>query len=392
MDGLFEAMVVQARDAMFAVRLDGRILYANAAAERMYGYTLAELGHLSVEDLIAETERDAVFRRLQESSEAGPCYRTIHRRKDGMLFPVEISSQRRTIHGETELIGIVRDRTQIVGLESEIEQQKEQIQRQKQELMKAHSELLKAKADKFSLIQAIPATLLRIRPDGSLGERWISEQDSVVFSNSDWRHIKDVFSGEVVESISVAVKRASELNQVQVVEFCVNAPAGKVHYEARLTTVGTDEVVMILRNNTVHKKMHEQLMHNNIRDSLTKLHNRRFFEDRLAIATTVGGSDIGIIICDIDGLKTVNDTLGHVAGDRVLETVASILNKISPPKATIARIGGDEFAVMFSETSLQEMEKLCDALKQQIDTHNADFPSLPISVSTGLSVQRGCAF
>jgi len=520
---ILEIVAQQSRDAMFAVQIDGRILYANSAAEELYGYSLAEVQQLYIQDLLEPGDRQAVTRRLQESSEAGQCYRTIHRRKDGTLFPVEISSRRVIFRDDAVLVGVVRDLTRIVEKETEIEQRKQLLQRQCDELanreatvrrevldalqkseqkyraifdhaysgiclMEAETarildinraecaicgfdaphtvigerkcvllgeypfssaeywqhfsaactgapqvfewcyarggggkvwveislwripvaecsyilsltrditawrehalELIKARASNLALIHAIPDTILVIHQDGSLGERWISEQDAAVFGNGDWQqHLADIFPGEVVYTISVAMKRAFEQNAVQVAEFWLAGPESSCYYEARLNVSGTDEIVLILRNATAHQQLHEQLTRYSTRDSLTELHNRRYFEERLASIVTQGEARIGVLICDVDGLKTVNDTLGHPTGDLILKTVACFLRDVFAQDAIIARIGGDEFAVVLAGAAAHDIENLSDTLKQRIELHNLACPSLPISVSTGFSSQ-----
>ncbi len=107
----FRLLAEQARDIMLFVRhADGRILEANVAAEKAYGYTKEELLGLSISDLRAPETSPAMRQQMAAASEKGILFETLHRRSDGSVFPVEVSSQGTTdIDGERVLLSVVRD-------------------------------------------------------------------------------------------------------------------------------------------------------------------------------------------------------------------------------------------------------------------------------------------
>ncbi len=99
---------------------------------------------------------------------------------------------------------------------------------------------------------------------------------------------------------------------------------------------------------TDRKNIEHRLTHLSLHDSLTGLYNRGFFDaemDRLA-----GGRrfPISLIVADVDGLKQVNDQLGHVAGDQMIQHAAALLSSVFRSDDVVARIGGDEFAVLIA--------------------------------------------
>ena len=106
---------------------------------------------------------------------------------------------------------------------------------------------------------------------------------------------------------------------------------------------------------TGRKQLEDQLRHQALHDPLTGLANRALFADRvqhaLARARRTAAESIAVLFLDLDDFKTVNDSLGHDAGDRLLKAVADRLRHILRREDTAARLGGDEFAVLLEGAS-----------------------------------------
>lgn len=101
----------------------------------------------------------------------------------------------------------------------------------------------------------------------------------------------------------------------------------------------------IARDMTAQRRERDALYHLANYDMLTGLPNRNLFHERAAEALEKG-DDTALLTVDLDGFKDVNDTLGHAAGDVVLQTVTQRLLQIAPQGSTVARLGGDEFAIL----------------------------------------------
>lgn len=101
------------------------------------------------------------------------------------------------------------------------------------------------------------------------------------------------------------------------------------------------------------KRVEAALLHAAFHDSLTNLRNRAFFMERLSVALgrVRDGqiSRLSVLFLDLDQFKTINDSLGHVAGDALLKEVAERLKACIPPHDTLARLGGDEFAILIED-------------------------------------------
>jgi diguanylate cyclase (GGDEF)-like protein len=107
-------------------------------------------------------------------------------------------------------------------------------------------------------------------------------------------------------------------------------------------------------------------------DEVTRLYNRRFFslrlEEEIARARRFG-HELSLVLLDLDGFKTVNDELGHLAGDETLRGVALVLLKNSRGIDVISRYGGDEFAALLVETSLSGAELYAERIRDTLSMH-----------------------
>jgi PAS domain S-box-containing protein len=108
----YRLLAEQARDIVLFVRRDGRLLEANQAAVQAYGYTLEEFGALHIQDLRAPDTRALTSAQLAQADARGLLFETVHQRKDGTAFPVEVSSRGADLGGERVLLSIIRDITE----------------------------------------------------------------------------------------------------------------------------------------------------------------------------------------------------------------------------------------------------------------------------------------
>ncbi len=141
---------------------------------------------------------------------------------------------------------------------------------------------------------------------------------------------------------------------------------------------------------TEQRRLLERLRELALVDELTGLYNRHGFET-LAHQTVEHaartGQRLGVLFCDLDNLKTINDTYGHADGDRVIQAAAEALRRAMRSADVIARLGGDEFVALTIETSPDGTEALRDRLHAVVERMNRqlDLP-LPLEMSVGISV------
>ncbi len=137
---------------------------------------------------------------------------------------------------------------------------------------------------------------------------------------------------------------------------------------------------------TERKKVEEQLRHLSLHDQLTGLYNRTFFEEEIRRLSGSREYPVTIITADVDGLKMINDTIGHDRGDDLIKACASILKKSFRSSDIVARIGGDEFSVLLPRTKKNSGEKIISRIHSLVEKHNQEQPELPLSISLGMAV------
>ncbi|WP_421854967.1 GGDEF domain-containing protein [Marinomonas sp.] len=114
-------------------------------------------------------------------------------------------------------------------------------------------------------------------------------------------------------------------------------------------------------------RIKEVLTIQNNLDHLTQLPNRRFITEKTQKILLTRPSQIGLAIIDLDLFKKINDLYGHPAGDEVLKVIADIFAKNISIPSSVARLGGEEFCILFLEKSQQEVLQICEDIRETVE-------------------------
>jgi diguanylate cyclase (GGDEF)-like protein/PAS domain S-box-containing protein len=159
-----------------------------------------------------------------------------------------------------------------------------------------------------------------------------------------------------------------------------------VEFVSNVYDEGDKKVIQCnIRNITTRKTAENKFHYFSTHDSLTKLYNRSFFMEELARLEHSRQFPISIIMLDIDGLKKINDILGHAAGDEVLYRTAQVLTKSFRSEDILARIGGDEFAVLLPDSDENAVRKALARIEHFTDLNNKENPKTLLQISIGTS-------
>jgi diguanylate cyclase (GGDEF)-like protein/PAS domain S-box-containing protein len=131
------------------------------------------------------------------------------------------------------------------------------------------------------------------------------------------------------------------------------------YYDAEGKVIG---LIGISRDISERKKREEEIQYLNYHDVLTGIYNRAFFNEELKRLDTKRQMPLSVIVGDINGLKLINDALGHKEGDRALVDIADILKRCCRKEDILGRIGGDEFAVLLPKTDGQTAQKIVERI------------------------------
>ena len=125
-----------------------------------------------------------------------------------------------------------------------------------------------------------------------------------------------------------------------------------------------DRLLVVMTDIRALKALEAELRTMSFQDGLTDLYNRRFFDQTLEMTCERRRGMVGLILCDVNYLKLVNDTMGHAAGDALLQRTARLLREACRPADLCARTGGDEFCILLQDAAEQDVQGLLERLKK----------------------------
>jgi len=156
--------------------------------------------------------------------------------------------------------------------------------------------------------------------------------------------------------------------------------------DSQANAIGT---VLIFRDVTEKRELEQNLTWQATHDQLTGLINRREFDKRLSriiSADNEGGNEHALCFIDLDNFKVINDTCGHIAGDELLKKIAICIRKKSRDTDTIARIGGDEFGVIFYGCTLSKARLIAEIFRAQIEKLEFEWEGRRYKTSASIGV------
>ena len=315
---------------------DGTVVYWNHASEKIYGYTAQEaLGGNLLDLIIPDAFRPAVeaaMRWMFETGQGIPAGRLVLKHKDGRPVPVHSSHTVVSLPGQPPVLFCMdADMTALAEAEDE----------------------LRIAAAAFDIQQA----MLIIDPQGVIlrVNRAFTQNTGYTPDDIIGRPLSALYSSLHAEALYAARWQALMATGFWEGESWHRRKNGEVYADwasfsaVRDTAGAVTHYVGTLTDMTQRKQAEARIAELSFYDPLTRLPNRRLFLNRLehAIATGLRNHWHGaLLLIDLDHFQTLNDTLGHELGDRLLQQVAQRLQTNSREADTVAHLGGDEFVVM----------------------------------------------
>jgi diguanylate cyclase (GGDEF)-like protein/PAS domain S-box-containing protein len=360
----FNENVVQGvAEAILIEDAQGILTFANPAAEELLGYTCEELigGHWTT--IVPEDEIEKVQQELAKRPRGTLShYETALLSKAGQVIPVIVSAC--PLFEEREFAGVLSAFTDIrerVRAEREIEERRMYLE-----------VVLRAAPDAIVTLDARH----RIVEWNSGAERLFGySREEVVGQNID----DLITSSDVLEEateFTQAVMKSMKVPPTETIRYRKDGSPVHVIVAGSPILVGDEliGVVAVYTDITQRKRMEETLRAMALVDDLTGLYNRRGFFTLAAQqlkAADRAESRMLLLFADFDGLKQINDACGHSEGDQALIEVANVLRKKFRESDIIARIGGDEFVVLATETGRAGSDAIAARLEENLEAINA---------------------
>ncbi|MDD5286140.1 MAG: diguanylate cyclase [Desulfuromonadaceae bacterium] len=150
-------------------------------------------------------------------------------------------------------------------------------------------------------------------------------------------------------------------------------------------------VVCMIEDISASKGAEEQLKFQNTHDGMTGLRNRAYFDGEFSRMQLGLSFPVTVIIIDLDGLKQVNDLQGHEIGDRLIMAASAVMREAFQENELVARIGGDEFAILLPETNEEKAGLLVERLRECQASFNENEKKLPVRFSIGTATAHSSA-
>lgn len=345
---VFQARLLDAVEQAVIVTDDRTIvLYWNQYAETLYGWSAEEATGRPLGDLIVPAHTKAAADAIREQQEQrkpwSGAFELVD--KSGVIVPVHVTSSP-VFDDDGRCIGSI-------GISSDIRVQKQ-----------AEAALRESEARYRRLVEHLPAvTYTETIRDGS-PTFYMSPQIEVLtgYTQEAWGTGADHWLANIHPDdrahVLAEITRTGATGDPFRVEYRFTCKDGRIIWirnEATMTHDEPDQVRTwqgIMVDITERKQLEAQLQHAAFHDALTALPNRALFLERTQHAlagTERRAGKIGVLFLDLDNFKSINDTFGHSSGDELLVGVANLLRMQLRKGETLARFGGDEFAILLED-------------------------------------------
>jgi len=211
---------------------------------------------------------------------------------------------------------------------------------------------------------------------------------SEILGKSIYSFMKPQEARKVKTALTDAAKNRINLYQLQ--HEMINKSNHQIFFETSATPIleSHDKVVGfrgISRDIIDRVLTNRRFDYMGMRDLLTGLYNRNYFEEEIKRLSHSRNYPIAIIYADVNGLKAVNDAFGHEKGDELLKEAARVLQSSLRSYEVLARIGGDEFAAVLLNIDKAEAENAASRIKNNVELYNRENRGVPLSLAVGVA-------
>jgi diguanylate cyclase (GGDEF)-like protein/PAS domain S-box-containing protein len=445
------AILEGATEAIITINDEGIIEDVNPATEIIFGYKPEEIFGKNVKLLMPEPysyQHDGYLKNYLTTGQAkviGSGREVIGKRKDGSTFPMELAVNHITVGGRDLFTGVIRDITELKINEEQLNALNSDLSQKLNLLaqMNKVNSLLNEMGSFFQLSESIPEINKVLRKyciklfDQEVGAYYSAVGKNLLEQVIDWGEPKS--EQDFYNSHCWALRKGElyEVTNPKEQMLCNHLEKAHQHdglnYSLCAPVIGRDGAIGLLsiygrnlsdkqsnqimddplyqqesdrfdRNKQILRdvaerfgtavsniKLRQKLHQESTVDPLTKLYNRRFFEEASELElrrTKRNKKSLSILMLDADFFKSFNDEYGHDAGDYVLCTIANVLKDHCRREDIPTRLGGEEFAILFSMSSSQNACNKAEIIRNAIEKTQLKFEDKSlrkITISCGIS-------
>lgn len=261
-----------------------------------------------------------------------------------------------------------------------------------------------ANARSTAIFSAIPDTMFILNNDGKIVDMCSHSNNTPWLITEPKNALNQSLPEEIVNLYLDAAGRARQYGTVELFEYPLKLDDNKTrYYENRIVVIDPQETLCLVRDITERKDFESKIFHLAYFDNLTGLPNRQSFMERLEgeiKRAKYTGSKLAVLFLDLDGFKSINDTMGHNTGDVILQSTADRLQSSTRPsdfisrsnsdhsEVKLARLGGDEFTVVIpnlprAEDALILAHRIREAMRRPFHLESRD---VVLTASIGIAL------
>ncbi|MDW7739796.1 MAG: diguanylate cyclase [Bacillota bacterium] len=365
-------LVNKARLGVVSFNQDHKVIECNQRFVEMMGYSIDEMMELYTWDIDAFNTEEDIRKNFSDLSKANVTIETKHLRKDGSTYDVEVH-----ISG-TKVKGSQGEYNASICICQDISERK----RMERELQLSELKLRNFVENASDIIctLTIDGKVSYISPN----VKKVMGYDSDEIEN---QIITTLFQAEEIPLFKKHLQSTINKSKHNFGDFQIRHKDNSIHWYGINFSSSVDHdvqpiVICNIRNIDGKKEAEESLRFLSLHDQLTGVYNRTFFEKEMKKQIEAGDYPLTLLSCDLDGLKIINDEQGHAAGDELLKDCTRVLQSSLRNSDFLARIGGDEFAIILPATDEKAAQKILDRINNSIDRHNLEKQN-KISISIG---------
>lgn len=372
-DATVRAIVDNAAEGIVVVNAEHEIQMFNPAAERIFGYTAQEIHGKKVAWLLPDlAQRLSDSERLEGKNELEFEYT----RRDGEIRTVAVCFSRMILDEQTYFVCLTGD---ITARKQAQEQLREAEARYRNLVETAHDLVWSMDPEgRWTYLNGAAKAIYGLPPEEMLG-RHFSEFQAAESANRDHDAFDRLLAG-------------NELVHYETVHLDARGRPHNISFNARLIHNDNGDISAITgtaRDITEQKAFEHELTYQAQHDTLTGLYNRTYFYqelNRVIARVARSGADCALFYIDLDQFKYINDTLGHAAGDQLLQECTAMLKTHIREGDLLARFGGDEFTILLYNVNGTEAINVAENLRNLFERFTFFYTEKNFNVTCSIGV------